>query len=305
MRELARTDLRGDPELVERLLGALRSLLPVKLLGFVVARNEETLAHVVVALSATSVPEVRAALAEVAQRFPDREFGRLAAGGAAEEPSPALATAMPSTAARIPEVSASEPPHAGAPRASLAGDLEVFGLAGLLQTLQQSETSGRLVLRDAAGHERASFELEKGALVHCRAGRLTGESAFYQLFEVPAPGTFELVRLPAEGTTTRPGLDLIGLLMESMRRYDEFQRARLLVPDTTPLVASFGKPSAPEGESDGDLLRRLWTAVRAGTTAAACEAEAEVDSYRVRAVLAHWIEEGAAAFGELDPAPAR
>jgi hypothetical protein len=97
---------------------------------------------------------------------------------------------------------------------------------------------------------------------------------------------------------------MMGLLMESMRRFDEFQRARLLVPDTAPLVAGYGKPSAPEGEADGDLLRRLWTAVRGGTTAAACEAEAEVDSFRVRTVLAHWLEEGAAAFGESQPLPA-
>jgi hypothetical protein len=304
LRELARTDLRGDPELVERLLGALRSLLPVKLLGFVVARNEETLAHVVVALSATTTPEVRAALAEITHRFPDREFGQLAAGGTIEGPVPEVAALAPGAAARAREPLAPESSVAAAPRVSLAGDLEVFGLAGLLQTLQQSETSGRLVLRDATGRERASFELEKGGLVDCRAGRLTGESAFYQLFEVPAPGTFELVRLPAEGSTARPKLDLMGLLMESMRRYDELQRARLLVPDTTPLVASIGKPSAPEGETDGDLLRRLWTAVRGGTTAVACEAEADVDSYRVRAVLAHWIEEGAAAFSELDPTPA-
>ena len=121
-------------------------------------------------------------------------------------------------------------------------------------------------LHDSAGRERASFELEKGALVDCRTGRLSGESAFYQLFEVPAPGTFELIRLPAEGTTARPSLEMMGLLMESMRRFDEFQRARLLVPNTAPLVAGYGKPSAPQGEADGDLLRRLWTAVRGGTT---------------------------------------
>lgn len=301
LRELARTDLRDDREVVDRLLGALRSLLPVKLLGFVVTRNEETLAHVVAALSATTAPEVRAALAEVAQRFPDRESGRLAAGGAVEEATPGPAVAVAAAPLRARPAPAAEAPPAGAPRAALAGDLEVFGLAGLLQTLQQSETSGRLVLRDGAGRERASFELEKGALVDCRSGRLAGESAFYQLFEVPAPGTFELVRLPADGTTGRPRLELMGLLMESMRRYDEFQRARLLVPDTAPLRAGFGKPSAPEGESDGDLLRRLWTAVRAGTTAAACESEAEVDSYRVRAVLAHWLEEGAAVFGDPQP----
>ena len=286
LRELAGIDLAGDPEVVERLLGALRSLLPVKLLGFVVARNEETLKHVVRALSATSTPAVRRALAEAAERFPDREFGRLAAGGAgSEEVAPAAA----SESEAVEEPLLRPPPV----RTALAGDLEIFGLPGLLQSLQQSEASGRLLVRDGLGREHAVFELAGGTLAECRCGRLTGEAAFYQVFEIPLPGTFEFARGGAAAAPGRPRLDLMALLMEAMRRYDELQRTRALVPDRAQLRAGDGRPSAPAGEVDGELVRQLWTRVRAGTSAAECEAEAGVDSFRVRAILAHWLEEGA------------
>jgi hypothetical protein len=285
LRELSRVDLAADPEVVGRLLGALRSLLPVKLLGFVVARNEETLKHVVRALSSTSTPEVRRALTEAAERFPDREFGRLAAGGGAEEPEPALAPGM---------ATVEEPVlRPGPARAALAGDLEVFGLPGLLQSLQQSEASGRLLVRDGLGREHAVFELDAGALVGCRCGQLTDEVAFYQVFEIPLPGTFEFARGKTGAVSGGRRLELMGLLMEAMRRYDELQRARALIPDRVTLAAGEARPTAPEGESDGDLVRRLWNLVRSGATAADCEAEAGVDSYRVRQVLAHWLETGA------------
>ena len=52
--------------------------------------------------------------------------------------------------------------------------------------------------------------------------------------------------------------------------------------------------AADADENDGDLVRKVWARVRAGTTAAEAEQAVEVDSFRVRTLLAHWIDEGAA-----------
>ncbi|MGH7338310.1 MAG: DUF4388 domain-containing protein, partial [Myxococcota bacterium] len=171
--------------------------------------------------------------------------------------------------------------------------LEVFGLPGLLQSLQQSDVSGRLTLRDATGAERAVFEIADGRLATCRCGRLRGETAFYQVFELPAPGTFELVRT-AISVPEGERLELMALLLEAMRRYDELRRARALVPDEARLRAGDAKPTAPPEEADGELLQQVWAQVRAGATAAQCEQSVAVDSFRVRTLLAHWIDEGAA-----------
>ncbi len=290
LRELAGTDLSGDRALVRRLLEALKTLLPVKVFGFVVSRNEETLVHVVRAFAATRDPEVRRAVATIAEKFPDREFGRIAAEGLVVPVATELVIEPPSPDALDFEAPAEAPPAAA--RASLVGDLEVFGLPGLLQSLQQSEVSGRMTLRDASGRERARIDLVEGRVAGCRCGRLSGAFAFYQIFEEPIPGTFELVRgTPPDVGSERQ--ELLGLLMEAMRRFDELRRVRALIPDRANLQQGDKKPSAPTEEADGELVRRIWSKVRSGATAAECELEVEVDTYRVRTLLAHWVDEGA------------
>jgi len=285
LRELANVDLSGDREVLPRLLEAIRSLQPVKVLGFVVSRNERTLSDVVRALASTSDAAARSALVALAERFPDREFGRLAASGGVESSG----EAAPEEESEPEEFLPAPPPR---PKPSLTGDLEVFGLPGLLQSLQQSEASGRLVLRRSDGGERAALDLGAGRLAGCRCGILEGEAAFYQIFEAPEPGTFEFVRATTP-SSARGGADLMAVLMEGMRRFDEFQRLRALVPDRARLAATGQKPTAPAGEVDGEMVRRVWTRIRSGATTADCEQAARVDSYRTRALLAHWLEEGA------------
>lgn len=296
LRELAGVDLAGDREALSRLLEAARFLQPKKVLGIVVSRNEETLENIARALAATSDPAARRLLAELAERFPEREVGRIAAFAAAGAPPPPSSVDPPieseESESFLPSPTPIETPAA---RASLSGDLEVFGLPGLLQNLQQSEASGRLVLRLASGVERAAFDLVEGRLSSCICGTLRGEAAFYQVFEHPSPGTFEFARESAASVAGQPrGTELMGLLMEAMRRFDEFQRLRALVPDDGRLVPGGARPTAPPSERDGELLRQLWTRLRAGGTVRELESELPVDSFRARALLAHWLEEGSA-----------
>jgi len=296
LRELARVDLAEDRDSVARLLGSLRELTPRKLLGFTVGRRDEELAHVARALSGTSAPEVREALAELAARFP-AAVAAAAEGSAARGVAAAEAEPEPGPSGE-PESGPFVPQAEPVPgRVSMSGDLEVFGLAGLLQTFHQSESSGRLLVRDAAGRERGELTLHQGRVADCRTGRLAGPVAFYQLFEVPVPGTFEFSRAepgpePAGGTH-----ELLGLLMESMRRYDELQRARAVVPDGVRLAPTGTRPTAPPEETDGELLRAVWGVLRNGANAVGCEEAVAVDAYRVRTLLAHWLEEGAIAVG--------
>ncbi len=305
LRELAHHDLSSDRETVSRLLGALRDLAPRKLLGFVVARHEEELGHVARALAGTSAPEVRQALAELAAKYPQLATDLVA------EPAEARAGAVPGSSAaderrREPDAGEGEeleagnelpgPAAAGAGRASMAGDLEVFGLAGLIQSFYQSESSGRLALRDGAGREQGQLRLQRGRLAACRVGELTGKAAFYQLFEYPVAGTFEFTREVPGAESELEREELLALLMEGIRRYDELQRLRALVPDELPLRATGARPTAPPGETDGELVRQIWGLVRGGARAVDCERAAPVDAFRVRTLLSHWLEEGALAF---------
>jgi len=306
LRELAAVDLAADRESLSRLLEAARFLRPKKLLGFVVSRNESTLADVARALAGTSDAAARRLLADLAEQFPDREIGRLAAAG---PPASGVAPAGAAVSAGEPGGLGAQAPEASeeeeaflptplrapsAPRAALSGDLEVFGLPGLIQNLQQSEASGRLLLRFSSGEERAAMQLVAGRLGDCRCGELAGEAAFYQVFEHPSPGTFEFARESASVAAGRPaGVEPIGLLMEAMRRFDEFRQLRALLPAQARLRPGAARPTTPEKERDGELVRRIWTRAREGATVAELERIARVDSYRACSLLAHWLEEGA------------
>ena len=80
-----------------------------------------------------------------------------------------------------------------------------------------------------------------------------------------------------------------------MRRYDEFQQARAIVPDDVPLVATSVKATPHPDETDGILLRDLWMAASKGATPLECEASVAADCFRIRRLLVHWVESGALA----------
>ena len=98
----------------------------MKVLGIVLASSASADAearHLVKALSGTPAPAVQRLFEDIARKYPDKEFGREAKKALAFFEQPRKA------------------PEAPGP-ASLAGDLEVFGLPTLLQTLEQTQATG-------------------------------------------------------------------------------------------------------------------------------------------------------------------
>lgn len=279
--ELSSQDLSEDGETAGRLLEALKANLPFKLFGLALHQNDQVLLHTIGALSATASPAVRSAFEEIVSRFPDKEIGR-AASRALEgfrRPGAAAAGAAPAAAA------------AG----SLSGDLEVFGLPALLQSLSDSGVSGSLTLRDPRGQVFGALRLKGGKLRACQSGALSGEDAFYQLLERPAPGQFQFLRAPdaPDETGAGPLKAILPLTLEAMRRHDELKQASVLVPDDVRLKATETRPSPYPGEKDGMLQKDLWSRVSRGATPLECEAEIRCDAYRIRRLLAHWVEQGA------------
>jgi hypothetical protein len=274
--DLGGQDLSSDPETVDRLLKALRAELPIKVLGFTLQRKSESVFYLIEALASTTAPAVRQALEEVVERFPDHDFGR------------AAGKTLTSTGAqpRAPE----------APSASLSGDLELFGLPELLQTLAESNVSGMLTLKDRESETTGILVMEHGKILDAQAGRLRGPEAIYQLFERPSPGTFAFVSRREGASDKEHGAvphEVVPLVFEAMRRYDEFRQARLLVPDHVTFEVSGIRPSAHPDEKDANLARLVWNKARTGATASDCETDVPADSFRVRRLLVHWVEQGA------------
>ncbi len=288
--ELGSQNLSDDAATVDQLLDLIKANLPFKVLGLTLRQNDENLVHLVDALSGTPTPAVRKAFEEVIAKFPEKDAARAAtrAIGAWDRPP---APAEPRGGAATPS---SPSAAADAPAASLQGDLEVFALPSLLQNLAEASASGTLTLREPKnGPVFASLKLREGKLDDITRGRLSGEDAFYQLFERPIPGQFVFVKGAPPAAPGAAARLILPLTMEAMRRYDELQEAAALVPDAVFLVPTPQKPTPHPGEKDGSFLQALWQRASKGGTALEFEEAVVSDSYRVRRILAHWVEEGA------------
>jgi hypothetical protein len=278
--DLGSQDLSEDPEMVELLLRTLKGELPLRILGFVVQRTTESALHIINiihALAGTPAPTVRSMLEDIARRYPREDFGLAAAK-------------------TIAGFGAQHLPVETEPAVALSGDLELFGLPNLLQTLAESKITGVLKFRDRDGESFGLIVFESGRILDGRAGKLRGAEAVYQLFERPSGGNFQLLTQP-EGSLDRYSggmpMEVVPTLFEAMRRYDEFRQARLIVPDHVTFQMTGIRPGSPPEERDSNLVRLVWNKLRTGASAIECESNVAADSYRIRRLLVHWVEQGA------------
>jgi hypothetical protein len=241
-----------------------------------VGKKNHNIDILIQALSCTPAPAVRQKLEEIVQRFPGEGFSTKAS------------KALEGLGVKV---RADE-----APAKTMTGDLELFGLPNLLQSLADSKVTGNLALLDRENEQMGSLVFADGQLAACRAGPLGGDSAFYQLFERPVPGTFiftsqsdAAVKKEAKGEP----LEIMPAMLEAMRRHDEFNQARALAPDDVALKPTGTKPTVVEDEADAEIMKAVWAKASAGETPEQCEAAVHVDSYRIRRLYAHWLEQGA------------
>ena len=271
--ELGAQDLSDDPELVALLLRHLRAETPFKVLGLVLKKDEEKLGHLIDALAGTPTKEVRQAFEQIVSSFPAQGFAAKAA-----------------KALSAFDAKAGVEPVA----ASLQGDLELFELPSLLQSLGVSEVTGILTLRDKKAAAVGSISIERGRIRGAQVGLIKGDDACYQFFERPFPGTFSFVKqeLPPRRETDPHPREIVPVLLEGMRRYDELQRFAALVPDDLYVAASGTKPNAHPEEPDAVLQQQVWSRAAAGASPRLCEEAIAADSFRIRRLFAHWFEEG-------------
>ena len=88
---------------------------------------------------------------------------------------------------------------------------------------------------------------------------------------------------------------MMSLLLEGMRRYDEFSRAAALVPDDARFKSTGKKPTDVKEDGDPKLAKAVWGKAARGTSPMDCEREIPIDSFRIRRLYEHWVTEGALA----------
>jgi hypothetical protein len=277
---LSQHDLSFDEPTVNVIIKAIRDDLPKRLLGKVMLRVQASPLKLIEALSSTRSEAVESLLTEIAQKFADQDVGRVAA---------AARDNLASTAKH----GQSAPDGSSA---SLTGDLQFFGLPALMQSLGDNQATGIVTLSSKHGGQTTGKILfVEGKFADAQNAALRGADALYQMLERPIVGTFAFVPQPAFSVNTKlQPQAVMSLLLEGIRRHDELKQACVVAPDEITLKATGSvKPSPDPEESDPAIIREVWLKASSGTPLSSWEPQIATDSYRIRRLVARWIEEGA------------
>ena len=289
---LGESDLSETPDQMNRLLDAMQNELPRKFLGVSVKnpRKSQILGYLISSVSGTDAPEVHTVLGDIVQRFPDQPFGKAADMALTKMGGPVARKSAPAANDSV----------------TLSGDLALFGLPNVLQNLSDTRVTGAVKIFDSEGGEMAEVRLAEGNLISAKVGELKDDTAVYQLLERPVEGRFVFVNeeyfdgdhSPPESSTA-----MMSLLLEGIRRYDEFNRALALVPDNARFKSTGKKPSDVKEDADPKLAKAVWGQATRGVPPSACESEIQTDSFRIRRLYEHWVTEGALAPADAPASP--
>ena len=164
-----------------------------------------------------------------------------------------------------------------------------------MQSLADQFATGIVTLTNKqTGQTAGKLLFVEGQFADAQAAHLRGVDALYQLLERPVVGHFAFVPQPLANVKGKTQVaPVMALLLEGIRRHDELKQAVALVPDHVALKAAGAKPTPEPTESDPAILREVWVKAITGKPIGEWESQIAVDAYRVRRVLAHWIDEGA------------
>ena len=274
---LSQHDLSFDEQTVDILIKAIRDDLPAKILGRIITTRTAPPLRIIEALSSTRSEKVETLFAELVEKYGEHEIGRAAAAALYNLGSAGKQSAKNNAVA-----------------ATLTGDLDFFGLPSLMQSLAEQQATGIVTLSARqSGQTAGKLLFLQGKFADAQNAHLRGIDAIYQLLERPVTGTFAFVPqpVPAAKPKNEP-VDVMGLLFEGIRRHDELKQLTLFVPDDLTLKAA-GKPTPDPEENDPTVIREIWVKATGGTRVADWERQVAADAYRIRRLVARWIEEGA------------
>ncbi|HEX9491936.1 MAG TPA: DUF4388 domain-containing protein, partial [Thermoanaerobaculia bacterium] len=134
----------------------------------------------------------------------------------------------------------------------------------------------------------------EGKFGDAQSGLLRGADALYQLLERPIVGTFAFVPQPSFSVKMKGEPQAVmSLLLEGIRRHDELKQASVVAPDDLALKPTEVRPSPDPEESDPAVIRDVWLKASTGGRIGEWEGQICADAYRVRRLVARWLEEGA------------
>ena len=171
----------------------------------------------------------------------------------------------------------------------LDGNLEDFPLADVLQLINMGSRTGLLTIND--GNQQAHIWFEHGQAVHAQASGLEGEKAVYETFNWKE-GRFNF---DTDATTAARSitLDCQNLIMEAVRRLDEWTKLRKLIPGSDHVVAFAAGPS---DKADNITLQahewKVLSLVNGELNAAALAVKTGFSEFKTTQIVAALVEAG-------------
>ncbi len=277
---LAQHDLAFDEATVDVIINAIREDLPKKILGKVLPKlTQPPPVRLIEALSSTRSEAVESLFAEIAEKFPEEAIGKVAAAALQNQR----------------DAGKQVPAAPDGSTASLTGDLQFFGLPSLMQSLSDNGATGIVTLSSKLGGQTTGKILfVEGKFGDAQAGSLRGADAVYQLLERPIVGTFAFVPQPVFSVKVKiEPQTIMPLLLEGIRRHDELKQISAVAPDDLVLKPTEVRPSPDPEETDPAVVREVWLKASTGGRIGEWEGQIGADAYRVRRLVARWLEEGA------------
>ncbi len=114
-------------------------------------------------------------------------------------------------------------------KADFSGNVNQMSIADVLQIVEINHKSGELIFKNEKGKKTGKVFFQKGALVHARTARLSGEEAFYQIMG-EKKGFFEFFGVPVDVPRTISTSNM-SMLLNGTRLLDEAESLCELVED--------------------------------------------------------------------------
>ncbi len=154
------------------------------------------------------------------------------------------------------------------PPTLLEGNLKFFDLASMLQTLVDSRKTGRMFVETGEGEDsKAEIYIDNGSIIWAKTGRIQGEEAVYQLFQMGADGRFQFIggeQVPANSNISEAPMMI---LLEAARLQDEYRAIRRKLPDHTRLISTAIPQMKWEDEDTWEYAEKVWEALTRQPTA--------------------------------------
>ena len=153
--------------------------------------------------------------------------------------------------------------------AGLKGDLSLFDLPTVIQTVISSRQTGTLTLKARVGRLSAAINVRQGRLLQVGFGHLSGESAFYELLTHTEPMEFVFEPQPEE---SMPAADAVlssrephQFLLEAARRSDELPQLMKKLDWPEMIYLQNGSPNWKGfNATQAEIGRKIWFLLEVG-----------------------------------------